>query len=268
MTFTVAYLNEVDSFNPFLGIEASSFEMWSLMYDSLTGYAMEDMQPDAGAGHRVGDLRRRPHLDVHDPRRRHLVRRRAADRPGRPLHLRADPRRRAGAGDLGRLPEGRRVGDRARRHHHRPGARAAERAAAAAPDPDRAGARVERRLRRRDEELRQRAHGRRAGRRLRPVPARRGHRGRLDVPLRGQPRLLGRHAAPRRGRLPRLQVRGPRDPGAHHRRGRLRRGHQRAPGPVARGPRRDQRPDGRLPGLRRDRLQHGFDRHQDRRADR
>jgi peptide/nickel transport system substrate-binding protein len=44
-TFTVAYLNEVDSFNPFLGIEASSFEMWSLMYDSLTGYAMTDMQP-------------------------------------------------------------------------------------------------------------------------------------------------------------------------------------------------------------------------------
>jgi peptide/nickel transport system substrate-binding protein len=45
VTFTVAYLNEVDSFNPFLGIEASSFEMWGLMYDSLTGYAMEDMQP-------------------------------------------------------------------------------------------------------------------------------------------------------------------------------------------------------------------------------
>ena len=43
--FTVAYLNEVDSFNPFLGIEASSFEMWALMYDSLTGYTMEDMQP-------------------------------------------------------------------------------------------------------------------------------------------------------------------------------------------------------------------------------
>lgn len=28
-TFTVAYLNEVDSFNPFLGIEASSFEIRS-----------------------------------------------------------------------------------------------------------------------------------------------------------------------------------------------------------------------------------------------
>ncbi len=43
--FTVAFLNEVDSFNPFLGIEAESFEMWSLMYDSLTGYSLEDMQP-------------------------------------------------------------------------------------------------------------------------------------------------------------------------------------------------------------------------------
>jgi peptide/nickel transport system substrate-binding protein len=46
VTFTVAYLNEVDSFNPFLGIEAESFEMWSLMYDSLTGYSMTDMQPE------------------------------------------------------------------------------------------------------------------------------------------------------------------------------------------------------------------------------
>ncbi len=46
VTFTVAYLNEVDSFNPFLGIEAESFEMWSLMYDSLTGYTMSDMQPE------------------------------------------------------------------------------------------------------------------------------------------------------------------------------------------------------------------------------
>ncbi len=44
--FTVAYLNEVDSFNPFLGIEAESFEMWGLMYDSLTGYTMEDMSPE------------------------------------------------------------------------------------------------------------------------------------------------------------------------------------------------------------------------------
>jgi peptide/nickel transport system substrate-binding protein len=45
-TFTVALLNEVDSFNPFLGIEVESFEMWGLVYDSLTGYSMEDVSTE------------------------------------------------------------------------------------------------------------------------------------------------------------------------------------------------------------------------------
>lgn len=45
-TFTVAMDNEVDSFNPFLGIEAESYEMWALMYDYLIGYSMEDMSPE------------------------------------------------------------------------------------------------------------------------------------------------------------------------------------------------------------------------------
>src|SRR6478735_9150182 len=31
--FTVGMGNEVDSFNPFLGIEAESYEMWALTYD-------------------------------------------------------------------------------------------------------------------------------------------------------------------------------------------------------------------------------------------
>jgi peptide/nickel transport system substrate-binding protein len=44
-TFTVAFMNEVDSFNPFLGIEAESYEMWALIYDSMTGYAMDDLSP-------------------------------------------------------------------------------------------------------------------------------------------------------------------------------------------------------------------------------
>ena len=44
-TFTVGLDNEVDSFNPFLGIEASSFEMWALTYDYLIGYSMKDMSP-------------------------------------------------------------------------------------------------------------------------------------------------------------------------------------------------------------------------------
>ena len=46
VTFTVAMDNEVDSFNPFLGIEAESYEMWALMYDYLIGYSMEDMSPE------------------------------------------------------------------------------------------------------------------------------------------------------------------------------------------------------------------------------
>ncbi len=45
VTFTVGLTNEVDSFNPFLGIEAESYEMWALMYDYLIGYSMKDMSP-------------------------------------------------------------------------------------------------------------------------------------------------------------------------------------------------------------------------------
>ena len=74
-TFTVALLNEVDSFNPFLGIEAESYEMWALAYDYLVGYSMDGHVARAGAGHGVGDLRRRPDLDLHHARRRDLVRR-------------------------------------------------------------------------------------------------------------------------------------------------------------------------------------------------
>src|SRR4051794_7837386 len=32
-TFTVGLVNDVDSFNPFLGIEAPSYEAWALTYD-------------------------------------------------------------------------------------------------------------------------------------------------------------------------------------------------------------------------------------------
>jgi peptide/nickel transport system substrate-binding protein len=47
-TFTVGILNEVDSFNPFLGIEAESYEMWALTYDYMITYSMEDMSPEPG----------------------------------------------------------------------------------------------------------------------------------------------------------------------------------------------------------------------------
>jgi peptide/nickel transport system substrate-binding protein len=48
VTFTVALQNEVDSFNPFLGIEAESYEMWALTYDYMISYSMEDMSPEPG----------------------------------------------------------------------------------------------------------------------------------------------------------------------------------------------------------------------------
>ena len=47
-TFTVGLGNEVDSFNPFLGIEAESYEMWALTYDYMISYAMKDMAPEPG----------------------------------------------------------------------------------------------------------------------------------------------------------------------------------------------------------------------------
>ncbi len=47
-TFTVAVLTDVDSFNPFVGIKATSFEMWALTYDYLISYSMEDMSPEPG----------------------------------------------------------------------------------------------------------------------------------------------------------------------------------------------------------------------------
>ena len=45
VTFTVAFLDEVDSFNPFNGFQASSYEAWAMMYDYMVGYSMEDMSP-------------------------------------------------------------------------------------------------------------------------------------------------------------------------------------------------------------------------------
>ncbi len=45
VTFRVGLKNEVDSFNPFLGYEAPSYEMWALTYDTMVGYSLDDMSP-------------------------------------------------------------------------------------------------------------------------------------------------------------------------------------------------------------------------------
>jgi peptide/nickel transport system substrate-binding protein len=47
-TFTIGLTNEVDSFNPFNGIEAESYEAWALMYDYMISWSDKDMSPQPG----------------------------------------------------------------------------------------------------------------------------------------------------------------------------------------------------------------------------
>jgi peptide/nickel transport system substrate-binding protein len=44
-TFTVGFLQDVDSLNPFVGILASSYEVWGVTYDQLIGYGQKDFAP-------------------------------------------------------------------------------------------------------------------------------------------------------------------------------------------------------------------------------
>ncbi len=49
-TFTIGLTNEVDSFNPFNGIEAESYEAWALMYDYMISWSPKDMSPQPDGG--------------------------------------------------------------------------------------------------------------------------------------------------------------------------------------------------------------------------
>jgi peptide/nickel transport system substrate-binding protein len=44
-TFTVGFKQDVDSLNPFVGILASSYEVWGVTYDQLLGYSQKDFSP-------------------------------------------------------------------------------------------------------------------------------------------------------------------------------------------------------------------------------
>ena len=44
-TFTVGFLQDVDSLNPFVGILSSSYEAWGVTYDQLIGYSQKDFSP-------------------------------------------------------------------------------------------------------------------------------------------------------------------------------------------------------------------------------
>jgi peptide/nickel transport system substrate-binding protein len=49
-TFAIGMTNEVDSFNPFNGIEAESYEAWALMYDYMISWSPKDMSPQPDGG--------------------------------------------------------------------------------------------------------------------------------------------------------------------------------------------------------------------------
>jgi peptide/nickel transport system substrate-binding protein len=48
VTFTVGIPNDIDSLNPFTGVEAEAYEAWALMYDPLIGYSDKDFSPVPG----------------------------------------------------------------------------------------------------------------------------------------------------------------------------------------------------------------------------
>ena len=116
VTFTVGLKNEVDSFNPFLGYEAPSYEMWALTYDYMVGYSMDDMSPVPGAGEVLGDLGGRPDVDLRHPRGREVVGRRAVHGRRHRLHLQPGPQRGDRGGSVRVLPDDRRDGHGAGRH--------------------------------------------------------------------------------------------------------------------------------------------------------
>ena len=257
VTFTVGVLTDADSFNPFVGIKATSFEMWALTYDYLISYSTGGHVAAAGASRTRWDtsddgLTWTFHLrdDVD------LLRRGAADRRRRRAHVQPDHGRRPRGRDLGLLPRpAPRASPRPTRPDRRADAEEAARDAAAVADPDRPRAHLEGRQREGRQDLQGRAGGRRAGGRLRPVPPglRRGQR--RDLRVRREPGLLERRAEHRPRRVPRLQVRGPDGRGAEEGRARLRRRHHPAPGAGARGRAGHHRAERRLAGLRRDRVQ-------------
>jgi peptide/nickel transport system substrate-binding protein len=47
-TFTVAFVTDVDSLNPFLGVNAESYEVWAITYDLMVNYSMKDASPAPG----------------------------------------------------------------------------------------------------------------------------------------------------------------------------------------------------------------------------
>ena len=60
----VGWTNDPDNLNPFIGAETSSYEIWQLNYDFLTGYSL-DLQPTPDLAEFVGDLAGRQDWTFH-----------------------------------------------------------------------------------------------------------------------------------------------------------------------------------------------------------
>ena len=45
-TFTVGFQQDVDNLNPFIGILASTYEVWGVTYDFLVGYSQKNFSPE------------------------------------------------------------------------------------------------------------------------------------------------------------------------------------------------------------------------------
>ena len=93
--------NEVDSFNPFNGIEAESYEAWALMYDYMISWSDKDMSPqpslaeswDTSDDGLTWTFHIRDDVKWSDGE--------AAHGQGHRLHLQPDPRRRTRVGLAG-----------------------------------------------------------------------------------------------------------------------------------------------------------------------
>ena len=204
---------DLDSLNPWHSVLVVGYEVFTLNYDLLVGFG-PNLEPVAGLRRVVDVVRRRPDLDVQDPRGDALVRRRAGHRP----------RTRAGPPVRPRRRRRRATASSARATSTRTSTNAGVTDRRSAPDPTTLVVTTEfpttassrRRTSRScrstsgtstrstDRRRRPRLLERAAGRRVRPVPGRRVG-ARPVHPLRAQPELLGRAGRRRRGHLPALR---------------------------------------------------------------
>ena len=82
----VGWTNDPDNLNPFIGAETSSYEIWLLNYDFLTGYSL-DLQPTPDLATSWETSAGRQDLDLPPARGREVAGRRAVHRRRRGVHL-------------------------------------------------------------------------------------------------------------------------------------------------------------------------------------